>query len=127
LKTSIISFTLIVLSFWGSSCSDLEKSQDGIVVNNIEEFSTAIAAAKPGDRIVLANGTWMDTELKFAASGTEESPIYIVAEEKGKVFFEGQSNIKMGGEYLHLEGVVFRNGFTPTSSCLLYTSPSPRD
>lgn len=88
------------------------------IVSNSTEFDDAIKSASPGDTIVIANGVWKDTELKFAANGTEQNPIVIVAQEKGKVFFEGQSNVKMGGSYLHLEGLVFRNGFTPTSSVI---------
>lgn len=107
-----------MLYFVFASCSNAEATKGKNIVNSVEEFTTAIEQAKPGDYIVLANGTWTDTELKFSANGTEGNPIYIVAEEKGKVFFEGQSNVKMGGEYLHLEGIVFRNGFTPTSSVI---------
>ena len=102
------------------ACGAPTSAPGGKLVHTVEEFSFAIAQAEPGDRIILANGVWEDVELKFAASGTTESPIYILAEEKGKVFFEGQSNIKMGGSHLHLEGLVFRNGFTPTSSVISF-------
>lgn len=101
-----------------SACNPLQEEGAEKLVNNVTEFAAAIEEAKPGDRIVLANGTWTDVELKFSASGTEEEPIYILAQDKGQVFFEGQSNLKMGGEYLHLAGLVFRNGYTPTSSVI---------
>ncbi|PHI19805.1 alginate lyase [Lewinellaceae bacterium SD302] len=100
------------------SCESSQPEVDGILVSKVAEFDEAVQAARPGDRIILANGIWTDVELKFSAKGTAEDSIYIVAQEKGKVFFEGQSNLKMGGEYLHLEGIVFRNGFTPTSSVI---------
>jgi len=93
-------------------------NENSTKVNNAEEFNSAVANAAPGYKIILANGVWKDVELKFEAKGTKEANIYIVAEEKGKVFFEGQSNVKMGGEYIHLKGLVFRNGFTPTSSVI---------
>ena len=96
----------------------IEQNKD--IVKTVEAFNEAIANASPGDKIHLANGIWSDVELKFEANGTESKPIYIIAEEKGKVFFEGQSNIKMGGTYLHLEGIVFKNGFTPTSSVIAF-------
>jgi len=98
--------------------SALAKNE--IFVHNPQEFNTAIGRAEAGDRILLANGVWKDAELKFSAKGTSNAPIYIIAQEKGKVFFEGTSNIKMGGTYLHLEGLVFRNGYTPTSAVVSF-------
>ena len=94
----------------------IEKKET--IVKSVEEFNKAIAEASPGDTIIIGNGIWKDVELKFAAKGSSKAPIYIIAEEKGKVFFEGQSNVKMGGEHIHLEGLVFRNGFTPTSAVI---------
>ncbi len=88
------------------------------LVKNVDEFQAAIQSINPGDTLLIANGIWTDVELKFNANGKEENKIYILAEEKGKVFFEGQSNIKMGGQYIHLEGLVFRNGYTATSSVI---------
>ena len=102
----------------GAKSSNTEDEEK--IVRSLTAFDEIISNAKPGDKIILANGIWKDVELKFVANGNESNPIYIIAEEKGKVFFEGQSNIKMGGSYVHLEGIVFRNGFTPTSSVIAF-------
>ena len=40
----------------------------------------------PGDTLVLKSGEWKDQVVKIHAVGTQEAPIYIVAEEKGKTF-----------------------------------------
>ena len=42
-------------------------SEPGNLVTNIEEFNDAVAALQPGDKVVLANGTWRDVELKLKA------------------------------------------------------------
>ena len=96
------------------------KNDSRVIVTTVDDFHAAIAEAQPSDTIFIANGIWNDAELKFSADGTEETPIYIVAEEKGKVTFEGQSNIKIGGSYIHVEGLVFKNGFTATSSVISF-------
>ena len=90
----------------------------GNLVHNIDEFKQAVEAAQPGDRIVLANRVWKDVELVFVGNGTEEAPITLTVEEKGKVSLEGQSNLRMAGEYLIVEGLVFKNGYTPTSEVI---------
>ena len=90
------------------------------VVNDIGEFHNAVQNAKPGDEILLSNGIWNDAELLFEAQGTEEKPIILKAREKGKVFLEGKSNIRISGAYLIVEGLVFRNGYTPTGDVISF-------
>lgn len=90
------------------------------LVHNVDEFNKAVSKAKPGDRIVLANGVWMDAELVFEGKGEKDKPIVLTVEEKGKVTLEGQSYLQMAGEYLHVEGLVFKNGYTPTNEVISF-------
>ncbi|MEL7160917.1 MAG: polysaccharide lyase 6 family protein, partial [Bacteroidota bacterium] len=95
------------------------EGSDG-VIRTTEDFRTALERAKPGDVLTLANGTYQDRELVFTGRGTEKAPITLRAEEKGKVFLEGQSNLSLSGEHLVVEGLVFRNGHTPTSEVIAF-------
>jgi len=105
----------------GKTVPNLSKlPQPTNLVRSAAELSSALERAVPGDTLLLANGVWVDTELKIYANGTASDSIYIMAQEKGKVFFEGQSNMKIGGSYLHIEGLVFRNGYTATSSVITF-------
>ena len=128
-KTTYI-FTLLILL---AACTTTQNVDvpvtntpviEGKLVKNIDEFKAAVKAAQAGDKIILANGTWTDTELKFYGTGTTEKPITLTVEEKGKVFLEGQSNIRVGGEYMHVEGLVFRNGHTPSGSVIAFKKDS---
>lgn len=102
-----------------SSCT---SSTD--LVNNLEEFNAAVAAAEPGAVIRLANGEWANTELEFKGVGTEEAPITLTVETKGGVVLTGQSNLTLSGKYLVVEGLVFKEGYTPTSEVISFrTSP----
>ena len=87
---------------------------------DISPVREAIRTAQPGDRVVIPNGTYRDVELDFTGIGTAGAPIELVAEEKGKVFFEGQSNLRLSGEHLVVRGLVFRNGHTPTTEVISY-------
>lgn len=95
-------------------------SVSSLKVKDVKELNEALAVVKPGGIIILANGIWKDAELLLNAKGTEESPIEITAEEKGKVFIEGLSNLRISGEYLIVSGLVFRNGYTPTSEAISF-------
>ncbi|MEL6624374.1 MAG: chondroitinase-B domain-containing protein [Bacteroidota bacterium] len=92
----------------------------GELVRDVEAFNQAVKNAQPGDQITLANGVWQDAELIFRAKGTAEKPIRLTVEEKGKVTLEGQSYLRMAGEHLIVEGLVFKNGYTPTSEVISF-------
>ncbi|MGY8850775.1 MAG: polysaccharide lyase 6 family protein, partial [Pseudomonadales bacterium] len=83
-------------------------------VSDQAEFNQAVANAKPGDVITLANGTWKDFEILFTGTGEADQPIRLTAETKGKVFITGQSNLRLAGEYLEVSGLIFKDGYTPT-------------
>ena len=90
------------------------------LVRNINEFNTAVSSLQPGDRVVLANGTWTDVEFVIKAHGLPDQPIEISAEEPGKVIITGQSNLSFSGEYIVVSGLVFKDGFTPTSEVISF-------
>ncbi len=86
----------------------------GDKVSNAEELKNAILNASAGDNIILSNGIWKDVQIDFFAHGTESKPISLRAETPGEVFIEGQSYLKLAGEHLNVDGLYFRNGYTPT-------------
>jgi poly(beta-D-mannuronate) lyase len=95
-----------------------------ILVKNPEALHAAVKAAQPGDVIVMANGTWNDAELLFEATGTAAKPITLKAQQKGKVIISGKSNLRMAGSYLLVEGLVFKDGFSPTTDLISFRKDS---
>jgi poly(beta-D-mannuronate) lyase len=94
------------------------ESQNSIKVSNQEELKAAINNAVAGDEIVLANGVWKDIQIKFYGKGTKELPIVLRAETFGKVSIEGISDLKIGGIYLEVSGLYFKNGYTPSNTVI---------
>lgn len=90
------------------------------VVENAEQLEVALSVAIPGDTLLLANGEWKDAELKIVANGTAENPIVIMAETPGEVKLTGNSNLKIAGEYLVVNGLHFTEGYTPTSEVISF-------
>lgn len=90
----------------------------GNKVTNAKELEEAIKNAQPGDNIIMSNGVWKDVEIKFTASGTEDKPITLAAETAGEVFIEGKSYLKLGGDHLIVNGLYFRNGYTPSTAVI---------
>ena len=105
-------FSVLTLVF---ACNEPQLNEAKLV-SNYNELNTAIKNANPGDNIVLANGVYKDMQIKFRAKGTKDKPITLKAETPGKVFIEGKSYLKFGGEYLIVEGLHFKNGFSPSNA-----------
>ena len=114
MKKIIYSFGLCILLI---ACSN-SKMVNSIKVTNIDELNKAIDSCKAGDQIILANGIWKDVQIKFRGKGTTDNPITIKAETTGKVTIEGESYLKFGGEYLVVEGLYFKNGFSPSNAVI---------
>ena len=114
MKKIIYSFGLCMLLI---ACSN-SLIVNSIKVTNIDELNKAINSCKAGDQIILANGIWKDVQIKFRGKGTIDKPITIKAETTGKVTIEGESYLKFGGEYLVVDGLYFKNGFSPSNAVI---------
>ena len=116
MKKVLLISTLLILIV---SCKNKAQIKS-IKVSNITELNNAIKNSHAGDNIVLANGVWNNVEIKFYGKGTKETPITLTAEEKGKVTIEGASNLKLGGTYLEVNGLYFKNGHAPTKNIIQF-------
>ncbi len=81
-----------------------------IIAINAKELQTANSKAKPGDTILLKNGNWENIEIKLTCSGTEDQLIVFKAETNGQVFITGSSSLRIGGNHIIVEGLVFTDG-----------------
>lgn len=107
-------------TLWLSACNNAAEPEPEGLVHDVAEFNAAVKNAQPGDQIVLANGVWENAELIFIAKGTADKPITLTVQEKGKTTLEGQSFLKIGGEHLVVDGLVFKNGYTPTNEVISF-------
>ncbi len=77
-----------------------------------------------GDTVVLRNGAYNDVQIKLNGIGTAEQPIVFMAEEAGKVTIEGQSNLRIAGEYVEVHNLWFRNGYSPAGAVIEFRTGS---
>ncbi len=117
MKTKILYYLFISIAV--CSCNT-QKKQLVNTVKSTQAFNEALKNVQPGDSIILAKGVWKDAELLFEAKGTKEKPITLTVEEKGATTFEGASYLQIAGEHLIVRGLVFKNGYTPTSEVISF-------
>jgi len=97
-----------------------EQDSHTILVKDQQAYFDAVQNLEPGDTITLANGIWEDFEIVFTGEGTQDEPIRLTAETKGEVILSGQSNLRLGGDYLEVSGLVFKDGHTPTQEVISF-------
>lgn len=81
------------------------------LVHNQQQFDAAITQVKPGDAVVIAEGTYSNLLLNVAVSGTEKQPITIKAKGKDKVTFTEDVYdhiFNITGNYVVLDGFIFK-------------------
>lgn len=103
-----------------------EKEQQAKQVQtNVYTISTAAElnalSLQPGDKVVMKAGEWKNQLINFKAKGTAEKPITLVAETKGAVILSGNSNLKIDGEWLVVDGLSFKNGFSLKDDVVVFT------
>lgn len=76
---------------------------------------------QPGDKVVMKSGEWKSQLINFKAKGTAEKPITLVAETKGNVILSGNSNLKIDGEWLVVDGLSFKNGFSLKDDVVIFS------
>ncbi|MBW0144508.1 polysaccharide lyase 6 family protein [Sphingomicrobium clamense] len=97
-----------------------------ILVQDQRQFRAAMQHAEPGDAIILANGEWRDFRMVVTGNGTARRPITVRAQTPGRVILSGRSNLRIGGNHLLVDGLVFRNGFSPTNEVISFRAAKGR-
>lgn len=75
----------------------------------------------PGDKVIMKSGEWKSQLINFKGKGTSEKPITLVAEAKGSVILSGNSNLKIDGEWLVVDGLSFKNGSSLKDDVVIFT------
>jgi poly(beta-D-mannuronate) lyase len=85
-------------------------------VKNETELQSANSKAAPGDIIELQNGEWNNINLHFTCNGNAQKPIIIKAATRGSVIINGKSSLQIGGDWLIIDGLIFKNGYNPSGN-----------
>lgn len=97
----------------------LEKStRQRFLVRSADEINYAASIAKPGDIIIVRNGTYSGWNVKVTSQGTAILPIVYMAETPGKVIFSGSTRFIISGKFNVIGGFVF-NGLTQHNALMI--------
>lgn len=91
-----------------------------IPVSTADELLAAIAAAAPGDEIVLASGTYaLGANVDCSQSGTDAEPIVVRAATPldAEIVFDALEGFKVSGAHWRFEGLAIRGACAADDDC----------
>ncbi|MFH0991818.1 MAG: polysaccharide lyase 6 family protein [bacterium] len=91
-------------------------------VSTAAQIASTMTAAKPGDTLTMTNGQWMNSAIVFQGKGTAELPILLRAESYGRVILSGTSTLRISGRHLVIDGLLFKNGYSPSGAVIEFRS-----
>jgi len=117
----------LIVTGWGSGDTVLPISCSS-VVNSLSALEAAVSNdMQPGTTVCLADGVYSSAQaLNFGGFGSLSNPITVTAENPGAAIISGTTSVQMAGEFVVLQGLVFREGDSRNSD-LIQTRTSSRD
>ena len=100
----IMRFRLMMMTILTSAAATAVSA--GTVTVSLPDAGAAIAAARPGDEILISDGEWSDISLKWKAPGF---PLCVRALNPGNVRISGNSSLRISGDSLTIGGLDFRH------------------
>ena len=89
-------------------------------VRSPDALAKAVAAAKPGDEILIAAGRYESWDVEIKGGGTKESPVVIRPSEAGGAVFTGETRLLITGQHLVLQDLTFDGVVTNKYSGVVY-------
>ncbi len=80
---------------------------------SLDELAKALEGKASETEFVVRDGEYKDLKLKLEVSGKEDARVQIRAETPGGVVISGESCLLLKGEYVTVEGFLFREGHSP--------------
>lgn len=114
----------VLLAIVTAAAAPISVNAKIVTANAAGSLAAAIRNAKPGDTILMANGTWSDIAIVMAGRGTAGHPITLRAEHPGKVVITGRSSLKIAGHHMVVSGLVFRDGYAPNGEVIAFRNGS---
>ncbi|RYZ24531.1 MAG: hypothetical protein EOO16_00055 [Chitinophagaceae bacterium] len=88
----------------------------------IEDLNAAVQRARPGDTIVIADGSYRDAALNLVARGDSARPIVVTAATPGGVRLSGTSTLRLAGTGIEVRGLYFTAGYSPKGAVIEFRS-----
>jgi len=93
-----------------------------VFVQTSAQLNAALQELRPGDAVILKNGTWRDANLVVTRGGAPDNPVTIRAESPGGVILTGASVLALNAAYVTVDGLLFHGGTVTQNAVVQFNS-----
>ena len=93
-------------------------------VSTPAQITAAMTNARPGDTLTMTNGVWSNALIEFKGIGTSTAPYLLRADSYGGVTLSGSSYLRISGRNLIVDGLLFKNGSSPSGDVIEFRGTS---
>ncbi len=129
MKFQFIYIPILLLSFL-LICPSAQSSTE-FHVTTVDELHESLSKAKPGDTIKMAKGDWRDADIIMDGTrssnglgGLPEAPITLRAEIPGETILSGQSRLRIAGQHIVVDGLLFADGYSDGTDLIQFRNGS---
>ncbi len=116
---------LLIMGCIGFLCANLFATDYSYTSSQLSELKTKLnGQLKAGDVVYLEDGTYTNLQVTFTGAGTEANPITLKARNEGKAILTGKLNLKIGGTYTIVNGLVFKDGQAASGDIIEFRTSS---
>jgi poly(beta-D-mannuronate) lyase len=105
---------VIILAF------SIETYSREFLVSSASQIASVMITSLPGDTLTMTNGVWNNANIVFEGNGTLNNPILLRVQSRDQVIISGNSNLKIGGNYLVVDGLIFKNGYSTSGDVIQF-------
>lgn len=80
------------------------------MVSNASQIAALRTTVQPGDTLVMSDGVWTNQRIDFSGFGNSTQPITLRPQTPGGVVLNGNSKIRISGDWLVVDGLNFDGG-----------------
>ncbi len=117
-------YTFLLLLAYSNSAFAANSSVSAAMSATDLKNALKAASLKAGDTVFFENGTYTNFQVLFKATGTAAQPVVFIARNSGSVFCEGDIQVNIGGSYVEVNGLCFRNGKPASGDLILFRESS---
>ena len=77
------------------------------MVSSAAQIASTMQFAQPGDSLIMTDGIWTNQRIDFNGFGNSANPITLRVQTPGGVVLNGNSKIRISGDWLVVDGLKF--------------------
>jgi hypothetical protein len=101
---------LVLSAAMMAALASLQAEAAEYMVSSAAQITSTMQIAQPGDTLIMTDGIWNNQRINFNGFGNSANHLTLRAQTPGGVLLNGNSKIRISGDWLVVDGLKFEGG-----------------